>query len=312
MSFEWLDPNLVGVGFVGVVGAVLGLVSLLAPSRLSRSAVPPAVLAAVFGGAAAALVAARQPLGFWLGPLVVAAPCAVFALLRTAWPARAFGLALGWAARPRLQGAALLLASPVLALGWSWAVMPQIEVWRPDPALQFAKEPVGIRPVAATACTTDAGRAVTLYFRARASDEADLKAGDAAVFTAGQYAARAIRTAPPVEDYNCHGWVFTGGRYWIQGDDVETILKDNGYAAVTEPRPGDLVIYRSSGDIVHSGVVRMAEAGEPVLVESKWGKSARYLHNADAVPYPSDLTYYRSSRAGHLLNNLNSSPSASQ
>ena len=28
---------------------------------------------------------------------------------------------------------------------------------------------------------------------------------------------------------NCHGWVFTGGRYWIPIESVDTILNDNGY-----------------------------------------------------------------------------------
>jgi hypothetical protein len=316
MPYDWFDPNLAGVCFVGLVGAVLGLSTLLAPSRLTRSAVPPAVLAVVFGAASAALAAAGQPAGFWLGPLVVAAPCAAFAALRTPWPAHGLGLALQWAGRARLQGAALLVASPLLALGWAWASFPEVPEWKPDPALDFAKAPVGVRQVAATASTTDAGRPVPLYFRARPSDEAILKRGDAAVFSAGEYAARAIRLAPPSEDYNCHGWVFTGGRYWIQDEDVEPILQDNGYQPVAAPRPGDLAVYRASagesaaGPVLHTGVVRVADPGQPVLVESKWGKSSRYLHQADAVPYACEPLYYRSSRDGHLLNHLDAPPVA--
>ena len=308
------DPNLAGVCFVGVVGAVLGLFCLLAPSRLTRSAVPPAILAAVFGAASAALAAAGQPAGYWLGPLLVAAPCAAFAALRTHWPARGLGLALEWAGRARLQGAALLVASPLAALGWAYASFPDVPEWKPDPFLDFAKAPVGIRPVAATASTTDAGRPVPLYFRARPTEEAVLKASDAAVFSAGGFAARAIRLAPPSEDYNCHGWVFTGGRYWIQNEDVETIVQDNGYQSVAQPRPGDLALYRASGTdsaagpVLHSGVVRVADPGQPVLVESKWGKSCRYLHQADAIPYPCEPMYYRSSRDGHLLNHLDAAP----
>jgi hypothetical protein len=318
MSSAWLEPNLVGVCFIAVVGVALGLVSLLAPGRGARSAVVPAALAAAFGGASAALAAAGQPTGYWLGPLVVAVPCAAFAALRTPWPVRGLSTLLGWAARPRLQGAALLIACPVLALGWSAVLLPTPPEFVRDPGLVIASQPVGIRPVAATGAATDAGRPVPLYFRAKASDEAALKAGDAAVFSFGQYAARAIRTAPPTEDYNCHGWVFTGGRFWVQAEDVETILEDNGYQPAADPLPGDLALYRGSsasadpGPVLHSGVVLTAGPGHPVLVESKWGKSGRYVHAPDAIPYPGEVFYYRSSRAGHLLNNLGPSPAEAQ
>src|SRR5205807_1160464 len=77
--------------------------------------------------------------------------------------------------------------------------------------------------------------------------------------------------APPDATSNCHGWVFTGGRYWVKGGAVEDILRDNGYRTVEDPRPGDLVVYRDDqGAVSHTGVVSSVGADGLVLVESKW------------------------------------------
>ncbi len=102
------------------------------------------------------------------------------------------------------------------------------------------------------------------------------------------------RRGPASDASNCHGWVFTGGRYWVSGDSVEIILAE-GYRAVTEPRPGDLVVYRENGVASHTAVV--VEGG----VEGKFGTHGVYAHAVDDSAYGSDFTYYRSGRAGHLL-----------
>ena len=41
------------------------------------------------------------------------------------------------------------------------------------------------------------------------------------------------RVAPVDPACNCHGWVFTGGRFWVSGEDVPRILEDNGYRRVS-------------------------------------------------------------------------------
>ena len=42
-----------------------------------------------------------------------------------------------------------------------------------------------------------------------------------------------IRKLPASDDCNCHGWVFAGGHYWLEADDVECILSENGYQPVS-------------------------------------------------------------------------------
>jgi hypothetical protein len=111
----------------------------------------------------------------------------------------------------------------------------------------------------------------------------------------------AIRSQPADDRSNCHGWVFTGGRYWVSETDVEIILAENGYRAVPDPRPGDLAVYRVDGVVTHTAVVRYVAPGMPVLVEGKWGRGAVFLHAAGESGYGTDFTYYRADRAGHLL-----------
>jgi hypothetical protein len=116
------------------------------------------------------------------------------------------------------------------------------------------------------------------------------------------YHQRVIETAAKDQRYNCHGWVFTGGRFAVESEDVATILKDNDYQVVQQPSPGDVVVYRDErGAVVHTGLVRIA-SGDLVLVESKWGMLGRYLHKLWDQPYAQRFfEYYHSPRQGHLL-----------
>lgn len=101
---------------------------------------------------------------------------------------------------------------------------------------------------------------------------------------------------------NCHGWVFTGGRFQIAGADVATILEDNGYSAVTAPRPDDLIVYRNpSGAIIHTGLVKAVGTDGFVLVESKWGPLDIYWHTPYEQTYSQRFEYWRSRRDGHGL-----------
>jgi hypothetical protein len=115
---------------------------------------------------------------------------------------------------------------------------------------------------------------------------------------------RVIRIAAADDVCNCHGWVFTGGRYWIPGSEVENILTENGYVAVTDPRPGDLAIYRDAKEISHTSIVRAIVNGMPPLVEGKWGWMGVFLHPVGDSIYGAKYTYYRSPREGHLLAGL--------
>ena len=101
---------------------------------------------------------------------------------------------------------------------------------------------------------------------------------------------------------NCHGWVFTGGRYCISAADVEAILRDNDYSRVDHPEPADLIIYRDEAGIpVHTGIVKAVGADGFVLVESKWGQLQVFWHTPDDQGYSAHFDYWHSDRPGHLL-----------
>jgi hypothetical protein len=301
----WLEQNLVGVCFVAVVGSLIGLIGLTC--RSGRGVVAPTLMALLLGGGAAVLAGTGYANGLWLAPAFLAASCAVFATLRACWDCRAFTAMAKGLAEPRLHGALLLVGSPIAAVFWAWAVIPTVPEFE-KPTLSLTEMPPRLKRIAATPGATDAGRTVPLYQRERNATPADLKAEDALAFAGGEYAGRALRTAPPSDDYNCHGWVFTDGRFGIQSETVDGILHDNGYRQVSEPRPGDLVIYRVDAAITHSGIVRTGGAGQPLLIESKWGECGRYVHAPQDNPYPGVATYYHSDRVGHVLRGLESTP----
>jgi hypothetical protein len=120
-----------------------------------------------------------------------------------------------------------------------------------------------------------------------------------------------IRRGSAGEYSNCHGWVFAGGKFRLSPEDVQLILNENGYREVSEPQPGDVVVYRQNGDIAHTAVVRYVTAGQPVMVESKWGALGILLHPTDKSLYGAKFTFYRSPRLGHLLAGLGDQPAPS-
>ncbi|MFY8199896.1 MAG: hypothetical protein ACOVLE_04445 [Pirellula staleyi] len=109
---------------------------------------------------------------------------------------------------------------------------------------------------------------------------------------------------------NCHGWVFTGGKFLMRGIGVERILEENRYAIVSTPAPGDIVIYRSdTGAILHTGLVQGVLNEGTVMIESKWGTDQRFLHRPEDQPYSTSFEYYHSDRKGHLID-VEQSPSS--
>ena len=113
---------------------------------------------------------------------------------------------------------------------------------------------------------------------------------------------QSIRRETSNEESNCHGWVFTEGKYLLFGEQVEEILRDNGYQVVATPVVGDIIVYRShSGSILHSGLVQSVFGNGEVLIESKWGISARYLHLPKDQPYGELFQYYHSERGKHSV-----------
>jgi len=101
---------------------------------------------------------------------------------------------------------------------------------------------------------------------------------------------------------NCHGWVFTAGRFLLKGNDVDRILCDNHYYVVSVPKPRDIVIYRNeAGAILHTALVQAVLSDGTVITESKWGVDQRFLHLPTVQPYSQLFEYYRTARPTHLI-----------
>jgi hypothetical protein len=86
------------------------------------------------------------------------------------------------------------------------------------------------------------------------------------------------------------------------GEQVEQILRENGYRVVEKPVVGDIIVYRNiSGAVLHSGLVRSVFDDGAVLIESKWGIGARYLHQPLDQPYGDLFRYYHTDRGNHSV-----------
>lgn len=160
--------------------------------------------------------------------------------------------------------------------------------------------------------TTDRGSCIVLKEPIAVRDGVDWDGAEERTLHDARLGGQVIRRGGATEQSNCAGWVFTGGQFNLSPDAVEVILKENGYQAVREPLPGDLVIYRLGGAIAHVAVVRYVTEGQPVMVEGKWGPLGVFLHPADSSTYGTDYTFYRSDRQGHLLAGIGGPDSTSQ
>jgi hypothetical protein len=214
-------------------------------------------------------------------------------------------------ARPGVQAAALAVGGGVLLVG-SFARFEMAEQAVADADAAFMDEVTWkppLREAAGQVAGTDAGRPVTLWEPLTVRPGPATAAAERRALDPPTNIGRMIRTGPADDTSNCHGWVFTGGRYWLTPEGVEAILADNGYRPVSDPHAGDLAIYRSAGSIAHTAVVRSV-AGGLVLLEGKWGWMGVFLHAPQNSPYGQEYAYYRSARDGHLLAGLGG-PSAS-
>jgi hypothetical protein len=295
MNQPWFVPGVTTVVVFSTAAALLGMIGLLEPTGRRRflTAANVAALCCLFGAAVAAAGGVSRSLC-----LAAAGPAVVpltFAACRAAQSqlAGAAGLLLG---RPRVQGA-LFLAVPLVVVGWVETVQAvYFNPGRPGGPLPF--KPVR-RPDNFHACT-DRNGSLSLWSYPGNRDT-DFLVSEQEQHLARSFALRLLRTAPPNSHSNCHGWVFCDDRFWVEDSDVEHILRDNEYAPVAGPRPGDLIVYRDDGGRVnHTGVVRLVRDGL-VLIESKWGRLGRYLHAPADQIYSGRWDYYRSPRAGHSL-----------
>jgi hypothetical protein len=296
------------VWVLGAGGILLGLLYLLIgkPDQrqlLIRTTLVPTLVLTL----AAALTAllSRAP-AHWLPLAGLAAVCAG---LGAASSPVLGAITAGVAARlknPRWQGAVLLLASLIVVLGATLHAEKPAASRKARLPAGFGSEPMPLHLVTSVQARTDRGRPVPVFqAEPHHLSLAKLRVHETGLLQAGSLTERIIRTGPPDPVCNCHGWIFTGGRYWVETPDAERILQDNGYHPVSTPRPHDLVIYRDDrGQLAHSGIVRLITDDGLVLVESKWGALSRYLHPADVRSYGSRHTFQRSNRPGHVLAGL--------
>jgi hypothetical protein len=285
----------------------LGLAGLLVRRGTSSRRRRTTAVLAVVGVALAAVVAALagQPQYLWLPPLALCAVGALFALLRSPALEAALRTSVALVRRPRVQWAALLLVG---AAGLVWECRAIDREWAP-PEFAFpqveGETPLNEEPE--QWAVTDLGRRIPLFAVARPETGEPLPPPDeAALLHRRDLALSVIRREGPSTECNCHGWVFTGGRHWVRGAVVEQILEDNAYCPVSVPEPGDLAVYRDKQlSVAHSGVVRSVGDDGLILIESKWGRLGRYVHQADHHAYPDTICeYYHSERGTHLLRGL--------
>ena len=287
-----MELNLLAMLVLGLGGGLLGLLGVLRAAWIKH---PCFQLAPIVVGLIAAALAA-----FGTEPWQVLLPLgliAFWALVRYSEPLFAFVNGLAALLRqPRVASGSLLVASPILAVVWSYLAVTEPNYWDPPAVSEVAS--IKRNEVLNLHIRTDAGRylPVSAPERSATAEEVDY-------LKHHSHSNNVICTDAPGSDYNCHGWVFTGGKYWVSGIQVNEILNDNGYRPVTDPRPGDIIVYLVDGEVVHTGIVRLATT-TGVFVESKWGMKGRFLHVAENQEYSQVFNYYRSDRSGHMLQGL--------
>jgi CHAP domain-containing protein len=109
----------------------------------------------------------------------------------------------------------------------------------------------------------------------------------------------------PAYKCDCHGLTFGDGKYWINNDQVNALLKGDGYAKTKTPQPGDVAIFKAGGEVVHSltvtavddkgnvtqvtglgGTEPSAHSNTPEQIEQEFGKildkkmTVEYYHDA--------------------------------
>lgn len=292
MDATEISGGVAAVYILGIAGslAALGFLWLEYRRRSAWAAKASAVLGVVCSAGAVGgwwWGAARWA---WVACLALGVACGLAWLLH--WPQARNVLAS--LARPRSIWIVMLVAAPASASLLAWRLS------QPDDLpLQPLVLPMERKEIEQFHVATDRGRLLPV-FNLVVPDTTQQY--EQAYLAERHFAWRIIRTGDPDPTYNCHGWVFTAGRFALRSEDVELILEDNQYQKVDQPQPGDLIVYRDEqGRILHTGLVRSVIANEIVLIESKWGPLGRFFHGPEDQPWGDNYTYYRSPRPGHLL-----------
>jgi hypothetical protein len=209
-------------------------------------------------------------------------------------------------ALPRLRRsvlpAILLLFGPLLLAAVWWQHPEARSQDQPADGASIADYQIQLREVRTAKIVTDRGRRIRVGAPVQPVPLSDLYGVENDHVRTHELSRKVIARSEPDPSYNCHGWVFSGGQYWVAGA-VDYILADNDYRMVSTPAVGDLAVYRGSADeVLHTGIVRCVEGC--ILVESKWGPMSRFIHRPEDQPFGGACTFYRSPRSGHLLRGL--------
>lgn len=285
-----------GAGTAGV-----GLLAFAPKSWVGRSILAAVAVLATIG---LACFCAPKYAG-WLaggGSLV----SAVGVLASTASVRRLVGRCVKPLCRPRVAGLAALVAAGGL-WGYESVRYDRSNDQLMDNALVGAEYTASATEAVASA-RSDCGTVIELFAPTEPIDPISMAKQEAQSHTLKDYSGHHIRRQPAWDGSNCHGWVFTGGRYLLLGHQVDGILSDNGYTAVSDPAAGDVCVYRDQGGrVTHTGLVRAVLDDGTVLVESKWGRLGVYLHAVGESCYGTEFAYHRTDRGGHLLSGLGES-----
>jgi hypothetical protein len=271
-----------------------------------RAAATLAVCAAVAGGlwAIGRPQLAAQAGGALAGVLVAAA------VLGSSWLARQLAALLSYLHRPAVRWGLVSFGGLAVVVGGGIAFdrADEAAIERDMNDLSAILGKPDTHPATRDRATTDRGTPLTLLEPNDPRAAEALTVAEDKILRNSPYFHQMIRRSGPSDTSNCHGWVFTGGKYFLGPDDVEAILKENGYGEVQTPQPGDVVIYRQNGVVSHTAVVQYVAPGQPVMVTGKWGTLGVYTHAVEHSYYGSEYTFYRSARSGHLLVGLGGVP----
>jgi len=105
-------------------------------------------------------------------------------------------------------------------------------------------------------------------------------------------------------DTDCHGTTFADGQVWVNNDQVNNILKGDGYETVnkTDAKVGDVVVYKNeNGEVVHSVTVVDVKDGK-ITVEGQGGlEKENHRDNVDkAWKGKATQNFYRKSETTTL------------
>lgn len=283
-----------GVGFVA-----FGVAVAVRPSRRVRTiwalAVPAAVILGSWSVSPRAAVAE-----LCLGTVFLLAVAAVWFVRRIS-----AHMVPGRFLRPSVVGTVLSLGGAGLIAAGSWHY--DVEGYKVEREIEFVERMSGWHPDLVDAgidTKTDSGLPIPVYSATDPRPKPKVREDEKALLAGFDWGKRVIQRASGDDVSNCHGWVFTGGKYWVKGHDVPTILSGNGYRAESRARVGDVAAYfDNEGKIAHTGIVR--SVGAITMVESKWGWMGVYLHAAEDSCYGANIVYYHGPRKGHQLAAIN-------